>query len=138
MTIKIIIPGKPIPFRAPYVSRFVSFNPLHAEKNKMKIIVRSQYSGPIIEEGVSVTYLYYFNMPISWSKKKKLSAINGQIRPICRPDLDNTDKFTSDFLVGTVLKDDSLIVDKHCQKWYALEARTEIIIKTLTQADPLS
>lgn len=59
--------------------------------------IKKQYSGPVIEDPVSIEMAIYF----------------GTLR---KADWDNYHKLSQDVLIGTVLKDDSQIVEAHILK----------------------
>ena len=66
-------------------------------------------------------------IPKSWSKKKKQQAIDHEIRPVTRPDLDNYEKAVMDAANDVLYKDDSQIVSKHTRKVYG--ETPKVIIK---------
>ena len=73
---------------------------------------------------------FYRHIPSSWSKKKRMEADSGAIRPITRPDLENYEKSLYDSLTGVVWVDDSIITDIHARKRYTAElARVEITVR---------
>ena len=57
-------------------------------------------------------------IPKKWNKKKKRQAIDHEIRPVTRPDLDNYEKAVMDAANDVLYKDDSQIVSKHTRKVY--------------------
>jgi Holliday junction resolvase RusA-like endonuclease len=67
---------------------------------------------------VEVVVEAFMMVPASWSLKKRLSAIAGQIKPITKPDLDNIVK-ALDGMNGIVVVDDSQIVKLTATKQYA-------------------
>ena len=70
----------------------------------------------------------YFNIPKSWSKKKQEQAIEGEIRPQTKPDLDNISKIILDSLNNVAFDDDKQITDLHIHKHYSDEPRVEVTI----------
>lgn len=70
----------------------------------------------------------YFNIPKSWSKSKKLAALNGEIRPQTKPDVDNISKIILDSLNAVAFDDDKQITDLHIHKYYSNEPRVEVTI----------
>lgn len=69
---------------------------------------------------VKFTLHVYRSIPKSWSKKKQKLAINGDVLPTSRPDLDNYIKGVKDALKGIVWLDDSQVVEYgECYKRYA-------------------
>jgi len=133
LLILIDIPIRPIPYKAPYVSRKRTFNPRYKEILEIKSYVRDQYDGDLIDYAVEVDYTFYFLPPKYFSKKKTLAAVQGEIVPTVRPDVSNIVKLTEDCLVGTVLKDDSFVVDIHARKRYSTREHTVIKISPYFQ-----
>lgn len=79
------------------------------------------------ENACIVEVTFYRHIPSSWSKKKRIEADSGVIRPITRPDLGNYEKGFYDALTGIVWVDDSIVTDKHVKKRYTVDlARVEI------------
>jgi len=79
----------------------------------------------------------YRSMPKSMSKKKKLLAISGELRPTVRPDLDNFIKLIKDSLNKIFWQDDSQVVEylPGTGKYYSERSRIEIEIKKLENHD---
>ena len=64
----------------------------------------------------------YFEIPKSYTKKKRALCAQGLVRPTCKPDIDNVVKAVADALNGVVYKDDSGVVELRCAKrWGAPE-----------------
>lgn len=70
----------------------------------------------------------YFDIPKSWSKKKKQQAVDGIIRHQAKPDCDNISKIVLDSLNQVAYDDDKNIVSLHCHKYYDNEPRVEVTI----------
>lgn len=73
----------------------------------------------------------YRSIPKSFSKKKHEDAILGKIRPITKPDCTNYIKGIEDAISGVLWKDDSLIVDDVCRKFYSDQPRIEMVVWSL-------
>lgn len=69
------------------------------------------------------------DVPASWSKKKRETALSGVSRPTGKPDLDNIAKLYCDALNGIVWKDDSQIVNMQLTKRYGPEPKTIITVR---------
>lgn len=71
-------------------------------------------------EPIRVDYLFGFVPPKSWSKKKRLQALNCEIYPTSQQigDWDNLCKSTQDRLNALIIEDDRYIVDGHGRKIY--------------------
>lgn len=61
----------------------------------------------------------HMEIPASWPKAKRDSALLGEVRPVGRPDLDNIIKVFGDALNQIVYEDDAAIVSASCSKVYA-------------------
>ena len=62
-------------------------------------------------------------IPKSWSKKKKKQAVEGTLRPVKRPDIDNYVKALLDSCNDVVFVDDSQVVDMMVSKVYSHQPR---------------
>jgi Holliday junction resolvase RusA-like endonuclease len=71
---------------------------------------------------------YYLSVPNSFTKIKKEEALKGLLRPTKKPDIDNVTKIIFDALNGMAYEDDKFIVSCSIDKWYDIDARTEIYI----------
>lgn len=74
---------------------------------------------------------FYVPIPKSWSKAKKQKAIECELRPDKKPDIDNFSKAVKDALNEVAYWDDAQIVTEHNNKWYSTEPRVEIRVKEL-------
>lgn len=80
------------------------------------------------EEPLALLVHSFRPIPESWSKKDRLWAEAGAIRPVSRPDWDNYGKIT-DALNGIVWKDDSQVVDGRVIKEYSAEPALRIEVR---------
>ena len=98
-------------------------------ENLVKMAASCVMTGDLIKGSVKLTALIHCAIPESWSKKKKLAANNGEIRPAVKPDIDNVIKGISDALNGIVFKDDSQICEVIGKKWYAENPCVVVIVE---------
>jgi Holliday junction resolvase RusA-like endonuclease len=70
----------------------------------------------------------YYPIPKSWPKKIKQEAIDEEVFPKVKPDLDNVVKAVLDALNGVVYRDDAQVVNLVATKRYATEPRVEVYI----------
>lgn len=124
-------PGPPIPFCSPRITRFGRYNPRKKEMDRLRILLRSQYKGPLIECGVICDIFLHFPVPASESKKNRLLMLKGQMHHTKKPDGSNCRKLIEDVLQGIVIKNDSQIVEGRTVKTYSEKPRTDIILITL-------
>lgn len=129
--IKLVVPGTPIPFKSAFTSKNGSFNPRWREMGIIKQMLLEQYKDQLVDGAVCVDFFFYMPIPKSASKKNRASMLLGTMRPITRPDRDNMSKLYSDCLQGTIICDDSQIVDGRIAKYYSDDPRTEIRIERL-------
>ena len=139
--LKIVIYGEPVPQGRPRFARMGNY--VHAydpQKSKdYKRLVRywvtehlKKIDGFIpFQNALYVDITFWLSIPSSWSKKKRIEADSGVIRPISKKAGDADNLFKSlDALNGLLWVDDSIITDLHIRKRYTAElARTEIIVK---------
>ena len=80
---------------------------------------------------VCLTALVELPIPASWSKRRRASAIVGDIRPTSRPDIDNFLKSAMDAINGIVLIDDSLVVKATIEKKFGVDPKLVLLITPL-------
>lgn len=139
------IPGKPISkqthrnaYKVDWKNKEVkSWNwfPQRAEANDVSNIMRSQYNGPLIDEGVFIIFEFYMPIPTRWSKDLKEKARNGILHHMVKPDSSNLVKFYEDCMNGVIIFDDSRVIWGPPIKLYADIPRTEILIKPFKYED---
>jgi len=66
---------------------------------------------------------------ISWPKKRRESALEGELRPTSKPDADNVLKAIADACNGIVFGDDRQIIDVRVRKFYAERAQTSVAVR---------
>ena len=81
-----------------------------------------------LEGPLSLKVKIFRRIPSSFSKKKRLDAQNGVLRPKQRPDCSNYLKLAEDAMNGIYYLDDSQLVDVYIGKYYSDTVRTEIEI----------
>lgn len=78
------------------------------------------------EQALSVTLLFDFAMPKSWTKVQKQRRV-GQAK-ISKPDIDNLIKTVLDTMNELVWHDDSQIVELHSSKMYSESEHDKLVI----------
>ena len=132
MAWSIEIPGNPIPkkrhrtVRNKHTGIVNSYDPQREEKEAYGLIIEA--SKPICYENEPIALKLYFLLPIpkSFSKKQTEQAIDWELMPSKRPDLDNYIKFIMDCCNGILYKDDSQVVFIESVKAYSTEPHTQI------------
>lgn len=131
---EIVIYGEPIPQGRPrFTKTGHTYDPERSRNYKQ--LVRfwvTQYLKKIpgwkpYENALCVDLTFYIGIPSSWSKQKRIQAIQGQIRPISRPDTDNLIKSVTDSCNGLLWVDDCIITDLSARKRYTGELARVVI-----------
>lgn len=78
---------------------------------------------------LDVRIFAFYGIPKSVSKKKRQMMIDGDIRPIKKPDFDNIAKIICDSLNGIAYRDDTMVVDGMFRKYYSEKPRVEVSIR---------
>jgi len=82
-----------------------------------------------VDEAVTVSVTAYVVPPKSMPKKRRLEAIEGSVKPLTRPDLDNYAKAALDACNAIVFRDDSLVTDLLIRKRYSEHPRLTITVE---------
>lgn len=125
MTISFEVPGTPVPQSRPRFTRQGHAYDTDKSRN-YKALVRAEavrkMGGREPAAGAVIARLaFYLPIPKSWSKKKRVMALRGEISPTGRPDTDNLVKSVTDAVNGVVYADDSQIINIIANKCYDLE-----------------
>ena len=127
---EIVIYGEPIPQGRPrFTKTGHTYDPQRSRNYKQ--LVRfwvTQHLKKIddwkpFENALCVDLTFYMGIPSSWSKKKRIQAIQGQIRPTSKRlgDLDNIVKAILDANNGLLWVDDCIITDISARKRYTAD-----------------
>jgi len=85
----------------------------------------------ITTDAVKLTVVVLHAIPKSMSKKKRIQAIDGSLRPTTKPDLDNIVKAVMDAFKAVVWRDDSQVVDIRALKFYADAPLIRIVVEAV-------
>ena len=80
---------------------------------------------------ISLIIRAYKSIPKSMSKKRHKLALEGRIKPITKPDIDNIVKGVKDALKGVIWRDDSQVVTLLAKKYYSDVPRVEVIVEEI-------
>lgn len=83
------------------------------------------------EEPLCIIIVAYYEIPKSWSKKKRDLAFCNQLKPMVKPDLDNVIKVVLDALNKVAYADDKQICRIVAEKKYSIMPRLEIELKEM-------
>jgi Holliday junction resolvase RusA-like endonuclease len=82
---------------------------------------------------LSVCISIFKSVPSSYSKRNKIAAEMGDLRPTTKPDVDNYGKAILDALNGLIWADDAQVVELTIVKWYSSTPRVEVKISEVAQ-----
>ncbi len=126
--IEIIIQGRPIPWTAPKVSNKRTYSPHSIHKEQIQWQMKSQFKNPIFCCPLHVEMDFYFKIPKTISKIRKMEMLANKIHRMVRPDLTNLCKFLEDCGNGILWKDDAIIYENRLRKMYGKEEKSIIRI----------
>ena len=84
------------------------------------------------EQPLMIRVEAFFEIPQSFSKKKKQQAFDGKLVPTKKPDADNILKIICDSLNGVAYKDDKQIVSATVKKYYSNKPCVVVTIYSLS------
>lgn len=102
-------------------------------ENLIKTCYRQDVGQEIFNDGqpLEVKILAFYEVPKSYSKKKKQEMLDGQLYPTKKPDIDNIAKCVLDALNKLAYRDDTQVVRLHMEKHYNQIPRVEVEIKEI-------
>lgn len=127
----ITIPGEPVAKGRPRHTRNGhTYTPKKTRDYEALVKNHIKLQGGKITEGpVVVRVGVYRSIPKSFSKKKREQAINNEVVPDTRPDLDNYIKALLDASNGLLFQDDNQVVKLVASKHYAKMPYAEIEVE---------
>lgn len=131
MTIYFEINEKPTPKQSVKFSKFGAFCSAKvknfAKKVQLSYLECNNWIQPeIITEPVEVQIIVNVKISKSFNKLQKEKALNGEIKPVKRPDVDNIAKGILDPLNGFLWQDDKQVFKLSIEKKYSDEDKIQI------------
>jgi Holliday junction resolvase RusA-like endonuclease len=140
--VKFKVPGTPVGKGRPRVStrggkfarmytpeKTASYENLVALAAQEAMVGRNLIDGP-----VDVELVILLPVPASWPKKKQAAALQGQVYPTKKPDIDNVEKAIFDAINGVVWHDDVQVCDVSKRKRYAEVPGVHVVVKPIEGA----
>ena len=137
----VIVYGEPMGKQRPKFSSFGGFTKTYtpAKTTNYETLVKYEYSRQDgihhQNKAVKLVLRAYYNIPKSFSKKKREMALNGNIRPKKKPDLDNIEKIICDALNKIAYDDDCQVVEVVKSKLYDNVPRVEFEIMEVEEIE---
>lgn len=131
MQVKFTIPGPAVAKQRPRLGKNGSVYTPNKTKNYEKLCMLSYGNNYCFkEEFIEINILFKFEVPKSYSKKRRSEALNGLLRPT-KADIDNYIKSVFDGLNKVAFEDDRKVVKIVAEKIYSDISETIIEIKSL-------
>ena len=132
MKIKFTIPGPAQAKQRPRVNRNTGRIYTPGATHKYEKLVKGSYGdNPCFEDQfISIKITFKFEVPKSYSKKKRAEALEGNLRPT-KADIDNYIKSVLDGLNKVAFLDDRYICSIEASKIFAEEAETIVEINSM-------
>ena len=137
MMITYVVYGEPIGKGRPRFARRGAFTHAYTpEKTKtyedeIRYMARAAMgASPPLETPVTVAIYIRVEIPKSFSKQKRKDALEGILKPMRKPDIDNIAKSHLDAIQGgVIILDDKQVVNLHVTKVYAEIGAVEVMVK---------
>ena len=134
MRVEFVIKGRPV---AKERVRVVKYGNAYTPKKTrdyerlVKQVYELQVGEDLGESALLVEIDFYFAIPKSYTKKRRMAIERGEEVYTKRPDLDNLAKTITDALNGIAYKDDSQIIEMNLKKHYSPEDKVVVAIEEL-------
>lgn len=109
-----------------------SFNPMQKERDFIQHQLQKTYTYDLLACPMRICYDLYFEIPASYSKKKRQAILNKEILHTNPPDCTNVQKFLEDCLKGVIIEDDKYVVESTTRKHYSTRCQINIKIDLLS------
>ena len=129
-----VVPGAPVGKGRPRASSRGGFVRMYTDAKTLSyeaiIAKQARYAMGTLEvlaTPISMRIVALYLIPLSWSKRKQLQALNGELIP-GKPDLDNVAKAVLDAGNGVIYQDDKQVIRLVIEKRFAFEPRVEVYV----------
>ncbi len=136
MILSFSIPGIPVAKGRPKFSARGGFARAYtpAKTQRYEDLIRCEAAAAMgerapLDEALSMVVTAYVAPPKSLSKKRRAEALDGSLKPVTRPDLDNYAKAALDGCNAIVFRDDSVVTDLIVRKRYSERPRLTITVE---------
>lgn len=138
-SIEFVVPGTPKGKQRPRVTRAGhAYTPkdtvVYENMVKLSCYNAMQDKEPL-HGAVKMTIQAFFEVPKSYSKRRREKMLKGEILHTTKPDADNLMKSIADGCNGVAYDDDKQICIMTLTKKYALEPRVEVLIEEMREPE---
>lgn len=135
LTVYFVVEGKPIgkgrpraSTRGGFVRMYTDAKTLTYEAQISAAATKAMGPLPPLENPVDLRVWAWYAIPKSWPNKTKQQALDGEVFPSVKPDLDNVLKAVLDAMNGIVYLDDSQVINVVAHKRYGGAPRIEVYV----------
>lgn len=132
--ISFTVPGQPVGKQRPRVTKYGTYTPKATVtyESMVRMAAHMAMNGSKLLKGpLRADIDVRMDIPQSWSKKRRLEAMQGLIIPSTKPDLDNVLKAILDACQGVVFHDDKQVCALQMAKTYHDAPWVEVHISAL-------
>jgi Holliday junction resolvase RusA-like endonuclease len=136
--IQFTVPGQPVAKGRPKFTNVGGFARVYTPKKTQEyealvagIAKRAMWPIEPLLRPVEIMLELRMEIPKSWSKSKRLAALDGRVRATKKPDADNVLKGIKDALNGICWVDDSQVVVLTVRKLYAAEPCVIVAVRVV-------
>lgn len=133
VAIYFVVPGQPVGKGRPRASSRGGFVRMYTDAKTVKyeqIVARqatfAMHGMALLTTAISMRIVCFYRIPPSWSKRKQMQALNGELFP-GKPDADNVAKAVMD-ACHVVYVDDKQVTRLVTEKEYSYDPRIEVYI----------
>ncbi|NOG26586.1 RusA family crossover junction endodeoxyribonuclease [Lysinibacillus fusiformis] len=98
-------------------------------KSFVRLVASQVAPDELITEEIRLSIIVYRKIPKSFSKKKHQQAVDGDLRPTTKPDIDNLVKGIKDGLSKVLWHDDSHVTELIARKLYSDNPRAVVTLE---------
>lgn len=112
--------------------RMLSSKETRAQTDEIALRARLAMKGlPPYQGPVKISLCAVFPIPKAFGIEKRARAIEGEIRPTCKPDADNLVKRICDAMNGIAYKDDAQVASLSVEKFYGADPGVYVSVREL-------
>lgn len=134
-----VVPGQPVGKGRPRASSRGGFVRMYTDAKTLSYEAAIAHQATfamsvwsVFDTAISLRVVAFYAIPGSWSKRKQMQALNGELIP-GKPDLDNVAKAVLDACQGVIYQDDKQVIKLIAEKRYSYDPRIEVYAHEVCQ-----
>lgn len=125
------LPYVPTPWQPARAGKGFHYDKKSKQKQIIKLLIKSQYRGPLIDTPVKVIFHFHFVPPASTSQKERKLMIKNEVKHTRYPDGTNCAKLVEDCLQNIVISNDKNVCEMVWKKFWSEREGIFIIIEDI-------